>query len=309
MGCVLCKTTTIIRAVADPLLGQKMNQKVIDRESSSKSNTSIRQSQIKEKSASNDSKEEITATRPTTANTTKSTVPIEIISRITSSQLNKLNTHDDIDASSTLTELQEVVMQRKVVKDIIVESFTSDILEDFYPNETPSKSHWSYIRFDNNASSLSSTNVEKTILPQETFVRFISTRPKHSNTHQQPSLNDVPSDSDESYPFYKSICSSTSSNSEGLSIQQEIVDQETLIDTETIQTQQKTIANEKSNKLDKTDLHFEDKSSSISSDSKKMTIHKELMVKSVSPNQIHRSTIQQKSLTLEISSDLTEVEI
>ncbi|CAF0784556.1 unnamed protein product [Rotaria sp. Silwood1] len=185
----------------------------------------------------------------------------------------------------------------------------SNISEDFDPNETLSESHWSYTHFDDHSNSSSSTNTEKTIIRQETLAGFIFTRPKHSNTHRQSCLIDKFSGSDESFPCYKSICTSTSSKSEDLLIQQETVDLETLIDTQKIQSQQTTTTNEKLNEPDKRNLHFKDKTSSISSDFEKMSMHEEPVIKSVFSNLIGRSDIQLKKPTYETSSDLTEVEI
>ncbi|CAF0758891.1 unnamed protein product [Rotaria sordida] len=192
-------------------------------------------------------------------------------------------------------------MRRKPVKNIIAESFVSDISDDIDPNETSSEPHRSYTDFDDNVSSSSSTNTEKTTLRQETFVRFISAKSKNGNVNRQSCSNDMFSDSDESYPLYESICNSTSSDFEDLSIQDEIIDQETLIDTQKMQDQQNTITNDNSNEPDKT--------SSISSDIEKMTMHEESTIKFVSSHLIRMSDIQQKKITYETSSDLTKVEV
>jgi hypothetical protein len=156
--------------------------------------------------------------------------------------------------------------------------------------------------YDDIASLSLSTNPEKIVSRQGNFMRLKSAKPKKYNAQQDIVINDIYSDSDESYPIHNSIITSSSSDCEELSMKDETIDHRTLTGTPKLEVQQNILADEASNELDKTNQHFESITSSISSDSKEIAMHQEAVIESKSPN-LTKSDTNQKTIVYETSSD------
>ncbi|CAF1942389.1 unnamed protein product [Rotaria magnacalcarata] len=268
---------------------QQMNKKINDQGRSSKSNTSTTQPQINETPVSYNIRQATTAlvttdNRPMSTNSTKSIVHQKmIVSNTASNRLHKLNSHHGIDSTSSVsTKLHNFDQFRRTRNDIVVESFMSNNSEDTFLNDTSIESNSHIDDVISLSSSLS--NTAKTVMRQEALIRFTSSKSNHNSAHQKLSLNDKFIDSDESFPIYKSISSSSiASDVEDSSIQQEITDQATIVDRLSMEVQQELITNDKSSQLDTTDLNFDIKNNSRSNDKETISVPRISVIKSLSP--------------------------
>ncbi|CAF3393169.1 unnamed protein product [Rotaria socialis] len=337
MGCIFSKTTTGIPTVngsvkksspqnikytqeqdtctqmpSSMLFEQQTNKKVKDEGRPSKSNTSTTQPQINETPVSYNIRQATTAlvttdNRPMSTDSTKSIVHQKmIVSNTALNRLHKLKSHQDIDSISSISaKLHNLVQFRKTRNDVVVESFISNNSEDIVPNDTPSESN----SHTNDATSSSSflSNTEKAAMRQEALIRFMSAKSKHNSAHLKLSLNDNSIDSDESFPIYKSISSSTASNGEDSLIQQEITDQATMVDRLPMEGQQEVITNGKSNQSDTADLNFGTKNNPRSNDKETISVPRISVIKSLSPRVVIESNIQKQTIVYEVSSDPDDV--
>lgn len=286
----------VIKKTSLSLPASALKQTAINRESSSKSNQFIKHPLNTKESPPSDSNEvtafQTTLPRPTSTKTTKSNSHQEIIS----SALNKRNSHDKIHPRLTSADSKAAVMRRKINRTIVDKSAQSKFFEGNISDVTSNEFDRSHSSYDDILSSSSTTNTEKTILRQNTLMRFTSPKPKNFTTCQGAIFNDTYSDSDESYPIHNSFVTSTPSYPDESSTQQETADHLTLSDTQSI------ITNESSNQLDKMNPYFERVISSMSSDSEEVVILQEVVVKSKSLN-LSKSDTYPKTIAYETSSD------
>ena len=206
--------------------------------------------------------------------------------------MNKWNPDDEMDARLASRGSEEVVMRPKTARAIIVESIQSNTSDESISNGTLNELDRLHPNYDDIVSSSLSTNTEKTIQRQDSFIRFTSAKTKNFNAYQETVINGIYSDSDESYPIHGSIVTSTSSSSEDLSMQKSEVDQNITV-------------NETSNELDKTNPYYEAITRSNSSDSEKIAIDRVAVIKSKSPN-LTKSDSHKKTIVYETSSDSNE---
>jgi hypothetical protein len=297
---------SIIQHTLPELIEPNKTEKFVDREPLSRSKRGVRRSQSTKQSVSNNSERATTGPtavfRSMSTRTMTSNVHPKFIPETTWNDLNEQNLHDDIDVNATSNDVTEVVKRRSTVKSIVVESIISDTSEENALNETLSEIDGSCFRYDDVVSSSSSTDTEKTILRQNTFVRFTSAKPKTSNAHPETFPNDISSDLDESYPLHDSFVTSTSSDCEEISTQQETVVQPTLTHKQKSYSNENIITTDPSDESNTANLHFQAVTSSMSSNSEETGIHREVVIKFSSSNRT-KSDIRQKPIVYETSSD------
>ncbi|CAF0903189.1 unnamed protein product [Adineta ricciae] len=207
MGCDICKTVAVAPVIVisddkhslssaaeqvekrdEPL--QFTQSQVICRTKSSKSANTTEQRESKGLLVINHSNER---------NIFQST-PSNGSSGINSDQSSSLKSERDF--QSTPVYSMEVFVRPKTGRTLVVQSFLSDSTENDFPNETMIELDDKEISRDGVVTSSTPTNVEQTTLTRRTISRF--------NNEQAILVKDFSSDSDESYPLYKSFATSSS---------------------------------------------------------------------------------------------------
>lgn len=286
------------------LVESKSYEKTIEGKPVYKSNKGVKRSQSVKVSAANDTNEvtkiQTTVFRPTSIKIPTLNEHQEINPNTTSNELNKQNLHDDINADSRSNEVK-VIKRRATARSVIVESVISNTSDETILHGTTSEKDESGFSYDGVVSSSSSANTEKTMLRQDTFVRFTSARPRNRNVPQETFINDFSSELDESYPIRDSFVTTESDDDEEFSTQENFV-RRTTYDTQKSNGQNNTIATDASNDSDVTNLHFEGVVSSISNNSEEMTVPRKAVIRTTFSNGT-KSDIHQNPTFYETSSD------